>query len=86
MHSGFLRLPLWGLPAGQTIKGRTISALPCCIVYQDGVQVARQRCLILRLGDMFLSPALSSRIGHFYFAENRTFLLWVDTQKTVRKQ
>lgn len=46
--------------------------------HQDGAQVARQRCPILRLGDLILSPGLSSRIGHFYFGENRTFLLWVD--------
>jgi len=49
--------------------------------HQDVAQVALQRCLILRLGDIILTPLLSSPIGHLYFGENRTFLLGVDSDR-----
>ncbi|MGD2159004.1 MAG: hypothetical protein PVG32_19145, partial [Anaerolineales bacterium] len=52
------------------------SALP--FSHLSGARVARLRCPTLRSGDMILSSVLSSRTGHLYFAENRTFLLCID--------
>ena len=53
------------LPAGQKKKGRT-SCSALLYSYQDGAQVARQRCLILCLGET------NSTTCPLY---NRTFLL-----------
>ena len=53
------------------------SALP--FSHPGDARVARQRCPILRPGFLILSSILSFLLGHFYFGEIRTFLLWVDT-------
>ena len=62
---------------GLTKRGQIFySALLFC--HQVGARVARQQCSTLQPGTSDSTPVLSSRTGHLYFGENRTFLLWVD--------
>jgi len=77
MVSDIMRLSLWATDRAET--GQTDDRSALSYSHLDGARVARQHCSTLRLGNIILSLPCSPCIGHLYFAENRTFLLWVDT-------
>jgi len=78
MASHTMRLSLWATDRATTGQIDHRSALSYS--HLDGARVARQHCSTLRLGIIILSLPCSPCIGHLYFGENRTFLLWVDMQ------
>jgi hypothetical protein len=79
MLGGAMRLSLWELPAGQKKRAER-AALPCCIVTKTALRSLASVALSSVSVRLILSP-VPSTIGHFYFAENRTFLLYVDRGK-----
>jgi len=77
MLGGAMRLSLFELPAGQKKRAERV-ALPCCIVTKTALRSLASVALSSALVRQILPPVFSALIGHFYFAENRTFLLYVD--------
>ena len=77
MYTGTMRLSLWATNRAE--KGQTDHGSALLYSHPDGARVARQHCSTLRLGNTILSHPCPARIGHLYFGENRTFLLWVDS-------
>ena len=80
MCSVIMRLSLWATNRAKKEQNDHRSAL--LYSHLDGARVARQHCSTLRPGIVILSVLCPPWIGHFYFGENRTFLLWVDSKKT----
>lgn len=76
MYRGIMRLSLWA--TNRAKKGQTDPGSALLYSHLDGARVARQHCSTLRLGNTILSLPCPAWIGHFYFGENRTSLLWVD--------
>jgi len=60
-------------------KRAELLALPCCIVTKTALRSLASVALSSVSVSLILPPILSTRIGHLYFGENRTFLLWVDS-------
>jgi hypothetical protein len=83
MYSGIMRLSLWA--TNRAKKGQTDPGSALLYSHLDGARVARQHCSTLRLGNTILSLPCPAWIGHFYFGENRTFLLWLDSMSSIGK-